>query len=119
MALSVNPSDFQFEVQGTKYFMRFEMDIDIGEAFIAAQFDNASNKWDGFIFGGGGQVAINYYGGGTMEGLVKYYVGEVNKQLEKNHGTPADLDDTATLIEQENFYLKNNVTLVNERLIVT
>ncbi len=114
MSLTVNPSDYQFEVQGTKYFMRFQMDIDIGEAFVAAQFDDAAKEWTGFIFGGADQVAIDYYGNGTIKGLVEYYTNQVNTRLEANHGEPQE----GTLLEQENAFLHANVVLENERLKV-
>jgi len=113
MSLIQQPSDFKFEVQGTKYFMRFEMDMDIGEAFIAAQFDEVSSIWDGFIFAGADQTAIDYYGGGTIEGLMQHLIDMVNGKLEEYHGTPPA---NGTLLEQEKYFLSHNVVLEGERL---
>jgi hypothetical protein len=112
MALTTKPDDFRFEVQGTQYFMRYDMDPDIGEVFLAARFDATSEEWSGIVFQDATQHAVDYYGGGTVRGLVEFNINQVNTILEQDHGEPP----TETLLSQEKAMLTNNVVLENERL---
>jgi len=112
MSLVLQPDDFQFEVQGTQYFLRFSMDADIGEVFTAAKFDPVSEEWGAFIFKEATQTAIDYYGGGTLEGFMQYLIDDVNAKLEEWHGEPPQ----DTLLAREKAFLNNNVILEDERL---
>ncbi len=105
------PTDFTFNIEGTQYRLRAEMDAFAGAPSLTCAVQGGG-EWSYIMLIEASQKEVDKYG--SVEGFMVYALTRINEQLNKLHPTA----EPVSLLELLQAFLKTEVFLENDRLAV-